>query len=128
MTTHDMVSIIGAACHTYEAGLPVLPHGQAIDVEGGRAVLPQHTVLEEAIELLATSGVDVGAVRIGAGRKVDLGFADSEETSRPMLGQIASLFGGHDVIGQFTDGSSLIRYRAQGFERFEDCHRCSAAP
>ncbi len=99
-----------------EAGLDVAAHDQAIGVVARLAVSHEHALRDHAPEILRGPGVDLGRIRIGAGRQIDLGLGDMQEAPG-LAGRLrARLFGRQHVIGWSGNIGRALRHGPQSGE------------
>ena len=77
-------------------------------------VLPQHSLSDEPLEILAAFCIHRGIVDISGGREIDLWLAHMEKAQRITRGHLASLFRRHHVVRQLANARSQFRFGPQG--------------
>ena len=105
-----------------DARLLVPAHPQAIEVQRRLVLHHQRRVVPQRIEVVARLGVDLGRVRIGAGRQIDLRSRDVQEAQGIAGRELAGLLGADDVVGDRRHGRGVVARRPQCAERSNDGH------
>ena len=111
-----------------DAHLRVPAHADAVDVEVWFVLFDERALRLEPLEILARLRVDLVRVDVRALGQVYLGARDVEEAQRVVGGQGARLLRVDHVVGDGGDLPDLVSGRAQGAERVDGGHVCSAPP
>lgn len=101
-----------------KAGLGVLAHGLAVEVEGGGGVLAEVAGGDEFLEIFFAFGVNGGVVEVDGSGEIDFGFADVEEAEGVGGGEVAGFGGGKHVVGRLAYASGEVGQGTQCCEWF----------
>jgi hypothetical protein len=111
-----------------DARLRVLAHADSVDVETRLVLFDERALGLEPLEIFARALVDLVRIDVRAFRQVYLGARDVEEAQGVVGGQRARLLCVDHVVGDGGDLPDLLKGRAQGAERVDGSHVCSAPP
>ena len=101
-------------CH--QAGLHMAAHDQPIGVVARLTVTREHAICDHAPKIFCGFGVNLGRVRVGAGRQIDLGLGDVQKAPGLAGGLRARLVGRQHVIRWSGDIGRALWHRAQSGE------------
>ena len=115
--------IFFTARHGHDADLRMRAHHLPVEIKTRRAILPQCALRDELLQIFFPARIHWRGVEIGAGRQINLGFADVQEAERIAGGHLPRLFRGHHVIGQFANLRRQLGLRPQRGERLNLRHK-----